>query len=458
MVCFVAGALAGLRCHAQLPDITSSQRPVPETPTETAPTMFPHPAEGKFWVSGQVNVIFQANAPFHADYSGPNSFESKYNQSTGVVATVYTGVQLGRSTEVLADAELAHGLGLSAALGIAGFPNLDAVRDPALTSEPYFARVMVHQVFALSHTWNEADRGPLSTFSELPDRRLEIRAGKLGVTDFFDTNAVGGDSHLQFLNWAIDQNGAYDFTADPRGYTWGVLCEYQSPRWGARSLLGLMPGPQNGSPLVWNLRKANTSNTEFELHRGPFGKAGITRLLGWVNHANMGVYQYAIDQYLAGLTPVPDISNHPQQVKVKYGFGLNFEQALSPTVTAYGRFGWNNGETETWSFTEIDQTVSGGVSILGYAWKRRKDRAGLAVASNGISSVHARYLALGGLGSILGDGALDYGRENLIETFYTARVWRGLFLAPDLQYIVHPGYNQARGPVFVPAARIHVEF
>jgi high affinity Mn2+ porin len=458
LVGFFVGAAAGPRCIAQLPDVTVSQRSVPQTPTDSPSTMFPHRAEGRFWISGQLNVIFQANAPFHAEYSGPHSFQSKHNQATGEVATLYTGVQLAHWTEVLGDAELTNGLGLSGVLGIAGFPNLDAVRDPALTPAPYMARLMFHQVLALSHLHNEAARGPLSTFAELPDRRIEIRFGKLAVTDSFDTNSVGGDSHLQFLNWAIDQNGAYDFTADARGYTWGLLGEYQSPRWGLRSLLALMEGPQNGGPLIWNLRRANTSDTEFELHRGPFGKAGITRLLGWVNHGNMGVYQYAIDQYLAGVTPVPDISHHPQQVTAKYGFGVNFEQALSPTVTAYGRFGWNNGETETWSFTEVDQAVSGGVTILGYAWKRRGDRAGIAGASNAISSVHARYLALGGLGSVLGDGTLDYGRENLIEAFYTARVWRGVFLAPDLQFIVHPGYNQARGPVFVPAARMHVEF
>src|ERR1700758_4972169 len=127
---------------------------------------------------------------------------------------------------------------------------------------------MVHQVIALSHEKDEADRGPLSTFSELPKRRIELRVGKFGITDFFDTNAVGSDSHLQFMNWAVDQDGAYDFTADARGYTWGVLAEYQSPKWGLRFAEGLMPGPNNGGPLVWNLRRANTSNIEFELHRG----------------------------------------------------------------------------------------------------------------------------------------------------------------------------------------------
>jgi high affinity Mn2+ porin len=458
LVCLCA-YLAVTHAPAQLPDITSGQSPVPQTPTENAPTLFPHFGEGRFWISGQTNVIFQANPPFHADYSGPNSFRNVYNKAIGSVSTLYTGVQLGDSTEVLVDVEAATGLGLSSAVGIAGYTDLDAVRDPTLTPVPYLARVMVHQVIALSHEKDEADRGPLSTFSELPKRRIELRVGKFGITDFFDTNAVGSDSHLQFMNWAVDQDGAYDFTADARGYTWGVLAEYQSPRWGLRSALALESGPQNGGPLVWNLHLANTFNTEFEWHRGPLPKKpGIVRLLGWVNHANMGVYQYAIDQFLEGKTPVPDISDHPLQVTKKYGFGLGIEQSVTPSITVYGRLGWNNGRTESWSFTEIDQTESGGIGFPGLLWKRKDDRAGVAFASNGISGAHAHYLALGGLGFVLGDGGLDYARENLAETYYTAHVWRGVFVGPDLQYIVHPGYNQARGPVLVPSFRTHVEF
>jgi len=221
-----------------------------------------------------------------------------------------------------------------------------------------------------------------------------------------------------------------------------------------------MPGPQTGGPLVWNLRQANTSQTEFEWHHGPVPSKlpGIMRALGWVNHANMGAYQYAIDEYLAGKTAVPDITAHPHQVTAKYGFGIGFEQNVTPSVTVYGRFGWNNGRTETWSFTEVDHTISSGVVFPGHIWRRKNDRAGVAFGSNGISNVHARYLELGGLGSELGDGAMLYGREYLVESFYTSHLWRGVYLGPDLQYVVNPGYNKARGPVLVPSFRVHVEF
>jgi hypothetical protein len=451
-------ALIALRAGAQIPDITAPQHPNPQSPTTNAITMFPHMAEGRIMVSGQNNSIWQVNPPFDAAYSGPNSFRAHYDKALGNVATIYTGLLLNRSTAVLASGETAAGLGLSSTLGLAGFTNLDAVRDPELTPTPYLARLFIDKYFGFDREKDTPGRGPLSMFNELPKHRLEFRLGKFAIPDFFDTNAVGSDSHLQFMNWSIDQNGAYDFTADDRGYTWGIVAEYQSPPWGARFAEALQSGPQNGGPLIWNLRKANTSNGEFELHRGPVTKAGIIRLLGYINHANMGVYQTAIQQYLDGVTPAPDLSAHPVQVTAKYGFGVNFEQAVTKSITGYGRFGWNNGKTESWSFTEIDQTVSGGFLFPGSMWERNDDRAGAAFASNGISSVHARYLELGGLGFVLGDGGLRYGRENLFETYYTAHVWHGIFTGPDLQGIFNPGFNRERGPAFVTSLRVHFEF
>jgi carbohydrate-selective porin OprB len=293
----------------------------------------------------------------------------------------------------------------------------------------------------------------------LPARRLEFRFGKLCLVDFFDVNSVGTDSHLQFMNWTIDQNGAYDYAADTRGYTWGAMVEYQSPKWGVRFAEALLPTVANGPDLLWNLHRANGSNVEFERHRGFLRKKdGVIRLLAFVNNANMGIYQAANQQYLEGKIAAPEITNHPRQVTTKYGFGINFEQVLTKDIVAYGRLGWNNGKTESWAYTEDDHTFQAGAGFAGHLWKRRNDRAGIAWVSNGISSEHARYLSYGGLGFILGDGGLTYGRENILESYYTAHTWRGIYLGPDLQYIVNPGYNQVRGPLMVYSFRLHAEF
>jgi high affinity Mn2+ porin len=183
----------------------------------------------------------------------------------------------------------------------------------------------------------------------------------------------------------------------------------------------------------------------------------VIRPLAFVNHADMGSYREAIDEYLAGKTSVPDIVATRQQGRIKYGFGLNVEQELTPLLRAYGRFGWNNGRTESFAYTEVDQTVSGGIDLRGNLWHRKHDKIGVAVVSNAISGDHREYLKLGGLGFLLGDGNLNYGRENIIEAYYNAKLWHGVYASFDLQPIWNPGYNRDRGPVLVGAIRLHLE-
>ncbi len=442
---------------AQIPDTTAPKTTEPVASGDTSST-FQHQVGKRLWLSGQMNFIAQAHPAFSALYSGVNSLDPDYEKALSRVVTLYAGLQVSQSTEVLADVEEAGGRGLSNALGLAGFSNLDAVRNPSLGQKPYLARLMVHQVFALSKERIEADPGPFSTFSDLPARRLDVRVGKFGTVDFFDVNSVGSDSHLQFMNWAVDQNGAYDFAADTRGYTWGAILEYQQRQWGFRFAEALMPSVANGMQEVWNLRQARAENYEFELHRGLLPKQpGMIRLLSYTNYANMGIYRVAIDRYLDGLDPKPEITDHPLQTTRKYGFGVNVEQGFTRNLTAFGRFGWNNGKTESYVFTEIDQTFAGGVAMNGRRWRRRGDRAGVAFASNAISGDHRRYLELGGTGFIIGDGALNYGREKILESYYTAHLWKGFYASPGVQYVTNPAYNRDRGPVLIPTLRFHVE-
>jgi high affinity Mn2+ porin len=185
----------------------------------------------RLWVSGQANFIRQQHGSFPAAYSGPNSLLPTPEHATSYVLTLYTGFQITKDLEILADVEATGGAGLSNALGLAGFTNLDVVRNPYLSTAPYLARGMLHYVLPLSDSSTEATRNPLSLFPTLPVRRLEFRVGKMSAADFFDVNAVGSDSHLQFMNWTTVNNGAWDYAADTRGYTYGLYMEYDD-RWG----------------------------------------------------------------------------------------------------------------------------------------------------------------------------------------------------------------------------------
>jgi carbohydrate-selective porin OprB len=220
-----------------------------------------------------------------------------------------------------------------------------------------------------------------------------------------------------------------------------------------------MPKVANGIHLDADIARARAENIELELHKKALlHQQSVLRLLTFVNHANMGDYQQAIDNFLAGLTPTPEITAHSLQTTIKYGFGANFEQPLNGWLGVFGRWGWNEGQHESYVYTEVDETAEIGAGFNGKAWHRNWDRAGIAFVSNGISRVHQEYLALGGVGFLLGDGRLNYGRENIVEVYYTLHAWHGIYPSFDLQHINNPGYNRDRGPVTVPSLRLHVEF
>src|SRR5208337_1081975 len=328
---FVLGSAAW--AQSQIADASTQSGAAPDTDNPASPSsdaaadpeaMFPHFRSTRFWLSGQMNFVFQTHPDFHADYSGPHSLSPDYSKATSRVMTLYTGVRLNESTELLVDIEEAGGSALSTGLGLAGNTDLDIVRNPLLSKLPYLGRGMIHKVFALSKDKIENQRSFLSLFDELPRRRLEIRIGKFSLPDFFDVNSVGSDTHLQFDNWSVDNNGAWDYAADTRGYTVGVVADYEDRNWGFRFAEGLMPKVANGIDLVWRPWQAHAENWEYELRRGVLPKkSGVVRLLAYTNYANMGIYRDAIAQFKEGVVPVPEITNHPWHITRKYGFGVN---------------------------------------------------------------------------------------------------------------------------------------
>jgi hypothetical protein len=428
---------------------------------EATPTMFPRIESNRVWVSGQVNVISQWHAAFPSPYQGPNSLTPESQDASSRVLTLFTGVRVSNTTEFLADIQETGGHGISEALGLAGFTNLDVVRNPTLGKAPYIARLMWHQIISLSRDRASSDRTPLSLFPTLPARRLEIRFGKFSLADFFDLNTYGTDSNFQFMNWTLDNNGAYDYAADTRGYTFGAMVEYDDRWWSLRFAEALMPKVANDIHLDADLGRARAENVELELRGAVLPRrSGVLRLLTYVNHANMGTYSAAVQQLIdhPSLALTQAITDHPLQTTIKYGFGINFEQPLTNWIGLFGRWGWNEGQHESYAYTEVDETFHFGAGAKGGKWDRKFDRAGVAFISNGISRNHQEYLALGGLGFLLGDGKLNYGRENILEAYYTLHLWKGIYPSFDIQYVDHPGYNRDRGPVVVPAVRLHLEF
>ena len=468
----LAPALAAAQATSSLPSAPQPQpqqqlapQSIPPPAPENAPivNMATHHGNDRYWLSGQANIIFQGNLPFHSPYVGTNSFRGASEYKTSLLGTFYTELRptssIRYNTDFILDLESSGGRGLSQALGLAGFTNLDVVRNPTLGVTPYLARYQLHQVIGLTQETTSQEPGFFALAPSVPVRRIEIRLGKMTLPDFFDFNNIGSDSHLQFMNWTVDNNGAWDYAANTRGYTVGGMAEYDDRAWSLRYGLFAMPTVANAMDLDWDWRRAHGHNGEFELRHSFIPKRkGVTRVLFYANRAHMGSYREAVNAFLAGIDTTPNILLHEHFSALKYGFGYNAEQELTENLRVFGRFGWNEGQHESFAYTEVDQTVEAGADYAGNRWHRPADKIGLAMVSNAIKADHQNYLKLGGLGFLLGDGNLNYGRENIVESYYNWHAWRGLFYAVDVQHINNPGYNRDRGPVWVGSVRAHIDF
>jgi len=127
-------------------------------------------------------------------------------------------------------------------------------------------------------------------------------------------------------------------------------------------------------------------------------------------------------------------------------------------VGLFARASWNDGQNQILSFTDIDRSLSGGLSIRGSYWGRPNDTIGIGGAINGLSAANRDFLAAGGLGLLIGDGQLNYRPERILETYYAYSLNKNVTLTADYQLITNPAYNADRGPVSIFAGRLHGEF
>lgn len=452
----IRSAIVAVLFFSHAPAVSAQAAEVPGSDDiSSSPALFPHSESSRWWISGQINTILQAHPRFHAQYSGQNSLKPYAEVEDSRLLTLYLGFEATRTTEIFVDAESAGGHGLSSALGILGTTNADVVRNPSLGAAPYLARILVRQIIPLSREWSKQERDPLSLHSRLPLRRVEIRAGKFALPDEFDVNEVGSNDRLQFMNLTAVTSAAWVYAGDSRGYTYAASLEFADRGWAMRFAEALMPSVPNGIKFEWNLGRARSENVELEV-RPQLLKSRQTalRFLSFVNHSNAGSYAEAVALYRAGKTSRPIIEPTRLQGRLKYGFGMNLEQDLTERLRLYARFGWNDTRYESF---EITQNFDFGGDYSGSRWHRKRDKVGAALLSHGLARNVQEYLALGGVGLLLGDGALRYGRENIVEGYYNMHLWRGLFAAIDLQHVSNPGYNRDRGPVWVPSLRLHLE-
>jgi high affinity Mn2+ porin len=363
------------------------------------------------------------------------------------------GVRLWRGGEFFADVLIWQGYGLAKTLGVAGFPNGEAYRLGKTYPDAYLCRAFLRETIGFGGEKEAADDAPSELRGTQDVRRLTFTVGHLSATDIFDNNAYAKDSRSQFMNWTLITNGAWDYPADSLGFTNGAAAELNTRAWAGRLGIFQVSKVANGMRMDWNLPHAWSAVAEVERRYSLKGRAGAMRLLAYDQRAHMGSYQETLNNPSLG----EDIFL-TAAYRYKYGFGINLEQEIRKNLGAFARLGWNDGKNQTYEFTDVDRTATAGLSLKGTWWRRPQDTVGLVAAVNGISAVHRQYLAAGGLGITVGDGALDYRSERLVEAYYNWKIAKHFHFTPDYQFAQNPAYNHVRGPVNIFALRLHTEF
>ena len=415
---------------------------------------------GSWEIHGQTTFIYQGYPAFSAGYDGPNSLPMLGQSRETWTVSAFLGMRLWQGAEFYYNPELLQGFGVANTTGAAGYPNGEAQKSNFPYPRYNTSRLFLRQEIGLGGEREkvESEYGQLS--GEKDVSRVTLQFGKYSVKDLFDGNDYAEDPRLDFLNWSIWASGAFDYPADRLGLTWGLTAELNQPDWAVRAGYYLVGDQPNSNTFDMNLFTRGGYVGELELRFKPFQKQGVLRFGSWLTSTFAGSYDQAIQ--LAASIPGLDANDTiawTRQTRTKYGFYLNLQQELTDDIGLFGRFSWNDGRSEISAFTDIDRSLSGGLSIKGTRWGRPDDRVGIAGAINNIAAPHSAYLAAGGLGVLVGDGQLpSYTSENVIETYYALQVVKGVVASADYQFLGNPAYNAQRGPVHVFSGRLSMRF
>lgn len=408
----------------------------------------------------QSTYNWQRHPSIASPYASINSLSASAERMYTFSLTAHWGTRLWSGGELYFNPEITSGVPFTGNLvGLGGFTNGEITRAAGTTPKVYRQRLFIRQ------TWNEGGGTEKveSDFNQMAGtvdkNRTVLTVGNFSTLDVFDDNAYAKDPRTQFMNWANWTHSAWDYAADARGFGWGVALEFYQDDWVYR--LGRMTGPKepNGLPVDFNLLKHYGDQIEVERSHMIGDQPGKVRVLLYRNRAVLASFNDAT-AYLLANNPVnkQTIFNVRNGEKVKYGIGLNIEQAINSDIGLFLRAMKSDGKTETYAFTEVDSSLSTGVLLKGSQWGRAEDTIGLAFVGNYASPERRRFLAAGGISFFIGDGQLQYKPEMIVETFYNLSLRKGFWLTGDYQRIQNPAYNSSRGPVNVYALRLHAEF
>jgi high affinity Mn2+ porin len=427
-----------------------------DDPSQSVPAA---PVVQDYALLGQATFVDQFHPGFHAAYSGPYSLDSGRRGDETFDFTLYAGLRLWKDAEIWVNPEVDQGFGLSNTLGLAAFSSGEAYKVGQATPYVRVQRLFLRQTLDLGGQ-SQAVSPDLNQLGGADTaNRIIATIGKFSVVDVFDTNQFAHDARNDFFNWAVIDGGAFDYAADAWGYAYGASVEWYQSFWTLRA--GIFDGSAtpNSKYAAFPLGSQFQMVAEGEARYRLFGQSGKIKLLGFQTRARLATFARLEEYYAAN----PEASNVDAEsirhLRNKFGGDINIEQPLTADLGAFLRASFSDGRTEAYEFTDIDRSISAGVSMAGGSWHRPDDTLGVAYVVNNISKAHKDYLEQGDLGPLIGDGKLtNAAPEQVLESFYSFAVRSGIKISADYQLVNHPAYNEDRGPVHIFTGRLHVQF
>ena len=427
------------------------------------------PTEGSIWglpvnVHGQTTYINQRYNNFTSSYSGQNSLSESKSMSYTWSGTLFMGARLAPNTDIYFNPEVVSGVPFSGLVGLGGFTNGEATKAAGAQAKFYSARAFVRQTINQEGEKVVLENEANQITQTVSSNRVVLTGGQFSTLDIFDDSRYAKDPRIQFMNWGNMTYLAYDYSADARGYSWGLAGEWYLDNWVMRASRMLAPKSPNGKDLNWQIFNTYGDQVEVERQHNIGDLPGKVSVLAYRNRMILARFQDATNYLVAnnaqGTQAINNVRNNYQY---KTGIGINGEQALTKDLGIYGRAFASDGHTETMSFTEADNSVSVGMGLNGTSWKRPNDTIGVSMMQNGLSSYRRGYLQAGGVSYFIGDYAspsqtISYRPERIGEIYYNAMVVKNVLAGVNFQRINNPAYNSARGPVNIMSFRIHAEF
>ncbi len=425
----------------------------PGSPNWSPKTALTDTESDRWEIHGQTTFVGQGYPSFRAPYSGPNSLTPAPQAQQTWSNSLYLNARLWQGGEVYYNPELLQGFGLNDTVGAAGFPNGEAQKSNFPYPHYNTSRLFLRQTFGFGGEQEELASGSLQLANKVDVSRLTVQAGKFSVTDVFDGNAYARDPRKDFMNWSLWSSGAFDYAADKLGLGYGVTAELNQKQWALRTGYFLMDAVSNSNSFDTRVPQRGEYIVELETRYQLFSQPGKLRTIAWINSANSGSYRDTLNNPAFNL----DISQ-TRMGRIKYGYVINLEQSVTDDIGLFGRWSWNDGRNEIMAFTDINSSLAMGTAIKGTKWGRPDDVIGIGGAINGLSRDHRDFIAAGGLGPLIGDGALNYRRERVLESYYALALNKAFTFTADYQFIANPAYNADRGPVHIFSGRFHGEF